>query len=325
MTERKAWVTGASGFFGGVMVRLLARAGWHVIGFAQQPDRAFALGAHYTIGGDITLAGTLSALRDHGCPDLVFHAAGGSHVGCADVDPIKDFRRTVHSTAELLHGLGMGGAVDAHIVYPSSAAVYGVQPPGPIAVAAATRPVSHYGWHKLGAELQCRQAVERYELSITAVRFFSLYGEGLRKQLFWELAERLRKGDDRLELAGTGEETRDYLHVEDAAALILALPRPSKGTLALVNGGSATETTIAAAVTAFQRALGTAVPVTFTGVVRPYDPRHLCADMSGVNILGTQWNESRPLEAGLLDYTDWLRVNSGVTDDGTGKPGTPTA
>ncbi|CAO3439953.1 NAD-dependent epimerase/dehydratase family protein [Azospirillum doebereinerae] len=311
MTERKAWITGASGFFGGMMVRMLARTGWRVTAFARHPVQALALGAHHAVGGDITLAGTLSTLREHGCPDLVFHAAGGSHVGRADANPVEDFRRTVHSTSELLHGLGIGGAVDAHIVYPSSAAIYGVQPPGPIAVATAPKPVSHYGWHKLEAELQCQQAAERYELSITVVRFFSLYGNGLRKQLFWELAERLRKGAGCLDLMGTGEETRDYLHIDDAIALVLALPRPSPGVLAFMNGGSATATTIAAAVATFQKALGTAVPVAFTGVAHPYDPRHLCADMTGMDIIGAQRIKPQPLEAGLLGYANWLRISNG--------------
>jgi len=51
------------------------------------------------------------------------------------------------------------------------------------------------------------------------VRLFSIYGVGLRKQLLWDGCRKLMAAD--LVFSGTGHETRDWLHVEDAATLLI--------------------------------------------------------------------------------------------------------
>lgn len=299
---RLAWVTGAGGFIGEAVAAQLVADGWRVASFGHHVHDSPSPVGILPLSEAISQDAIIGAVRDHGPPALVVHAAGGSHVGQADAEPGLDFKRTVQTTGELVHGLGLAGCAGTHLVYPSSAAIYGQQPAGPIVADTAPAPISQYGWHKLMAETVCRQGAQRYGLRVTIIRFFSLYGSGLRKQLFWELGNRLLAGQDRLELAGTGEETRDFLTIGDAVNLIAHLHGRAGSAVRIVNGGSGRPTSVAEAIATFQQALGTDVPVTFTGQVRAHDPRHLCAGLEGLD-----WHASRELSAGLATYGAWLK------------------
>src|SRR5262249_35777614 len=149
----------------------------------------------------------------------VVHAAGSGSVGSSFTAPLRDFERGVATTATLLDILRRV-APKAMVVIPSSAAVYGTQPEGKIAEDAPLAPISPYGAHKLAAELICRQAHFNFGQPVTVLRLFSLYGPGLRKQLLWDLAARLRAQPARILLGGTGTETRDLLFIDDAVELI---------------------------------------------------------------------------------------------------------
>lgn len=307
MAAGLAWVTGVGGFIGNAMATRLVADGWRVAAFGNRVHDAPLPAGTRILSAAITQETVAAAVRDHGPPALVIHAAGGSHVGQADAEPGLDFKRTVQTTGELVHGLGLAGCEGTHLVYPSSAAIYGQQPAGPIAGDTPPAPISQYGWHKLMAETVCRQGAQRYGLRVTLIRFFSLYGPGLRKQLFWELGNRLLVGPERLELAGTGRETRDFLAIKDAVELILHLHGQAKPGARIVNGGSGRATTVAEAIAAFQQALGTAVPITFTGQIRAHDPRHLCAGLEGLD-----WQSSLGLTMGLAEYGTWLRDCGGA-------------
>ena len=91
-------------------------------------------------------------------------------------------------------------------------------------------PISPYGVHKQMGEELCSY-YNRYMVTISAVlRIFSAYGSGLRKQLLWDIYQKyLNTG--RIDLFGTGNETRDFIHISDilrALELILAYQGPEE-------------------------------------------------------------------------------------------------
>ena len=75
----------------------------------------------------------------------------------------------------------------------SSAAVYGPGHEGPIGEDARLDPASPYGCHKLVMELLCRSYARSFGVSIVLLRLFSVYGEGLQKQLLWDLCSKLAR------------------------------------------------------------------------------------------------------------------------------------
>jgi len=112
-------------------------------------------------------------------------------------------------------------------IYVSSCAVYGEPEYLPIDEKHPASPISPYAESKLEAEHLCRQFQETYGLKTTVLRPFNVYGLGMRNDQYCgviaHFIERLRIGKPPI-IYGDGEQTRDFVHMEDAVmAMILTL------------------------------------------------------------------------------------------------------
>jgi len=136
---------------------------------------------------------------------------------------------------------------------------------------AELRPVSAYGWHKLAAERLCEQYGAVYGVSSVAVRLFSVYGPRLRKQLLWDACNKFSRRET--EFFGTGEETRDWVHVEDAARLAVIASTHATPAVPRVNGGG-TPASIRQILTELAAGLECGIAPTFSGSAREGDPQH---------------------------------------------------
>jgi UDP-glucose 4-epimerase len=297
--HKVALVTGAAGFIGRHVARRLADEGWQVVGIGhgEAPAAEWGLSAWYQ---DSICEDALNRLD--AAPDLVIHCAGSGSVAASIADPESDRKRTVTSTQALLDYLRTH-APNAVFVYPSSAAVYGLCEPCPISESHALRPVSPYGQHKLAAEELIRTYAADHQLRAAIVRLFSVYGPGLRKQLWWDACHRLLNGD-RL-FFGTGDETRDWLHVEDAAALMVSAAGFASERCPIVNGGSGVATTNRQVLQQLAQTLGEVQHPEFNSQTRPGDPQHYHADIRATMDWG--WRPSIDLATGIKQYVDWFR------------------
>ncbi len=279
--------TGAAGFLGSAVARHLAAGGAHVVGVDRiEPaaDRAESLGAFH-----------LSPLETEGLarrvgmlgPEACVHCAGGASVGASMADPAADFRDGPVATAALLEALRRS-APACRTVLLSSAAVYGDPAELPVAEDAPLRPLSPYGFHKMQTELLAREYHAVYHLPTASLRIFSAYGEGLRRQVLWDICRKALAGraSEPLALLGTGRESRDFVHAEDvarAAALVLE-QAPLRGEA--WNVGSGTETTVREAAETMLAALGLDREIVFDGHVPAGTPRRWRADIGRIRRLG---------------------------------------
>jgi UDP-glucose 4-epimerase len=123
-------------------------------------------------------------------------------------------------------------------------------------------------------------------LRSASLRLFSVYGPGLRKQLVWELCNRLANGERELRLGGSGTETRDWLHISDAAALLAdAISVAVPGGIVL-NGCTGVGTSVAETARAIMRGFGVNASLHFSGETRKGDPVHLVGDPTKTRALG---------------------------------------
>lgn len=302
-----AWVTGATSFLGRHVARALARRGYDVAGFARAsavgPELVAQWGYRFIECGPFDVALLRRARERGGPPMAVFHTIGSGSVAQADFDPAADRDRTFRITQRLVEQLD-GTVPRARLIYPSSAAVYGVSATGPIGEDVPAEPISVYGKNKLAAEQICHDYAAHDGRQSVIARFFSVYGPPQRKLLLWEIGQRLLAGEQSITLGGTGEETRDLIHVTDAAAMVVALVVAADPP-SLINIGTGLVTSVRNLVEALARALGATAEIRFDGRSRPGNPPYQQADISRLAGLGLA--ASVPLDRGIADYAKWLR------------------
>ena len=305
----KSWITGGRGFIGRHMAASMHAKGHAVIGLGHG---AFS-DAERTAGGwldwrngEVSHANLDGLAAAHGLPDTVLHLAGGSAVGPSFALPAEDFRRTVISAADLAEWVRLRSPL-TRLVMASSAAVYGAGHPGPIIETAACRPFSPYGYHKRMAESVLESYARNFGLSVAIVRFFSVYGAGLRKQLLWDCCTRLVNKPLSLNLGGNGTELRDWVHVADAVALLACASSVASPDCPVLNGGSGTATSIQSVAESLCAAWQLpGLPVRFSGNARPGDPASLVADPKAAMSIG--WQPTVPWAQGIAEYVNWYRA-----------------
>ena len=284
-----ALVTGAAGFIGAHVQRGLMRAGWQ----ALAAGRGTALPQ--------INAAALAALPEL---QLVVHCAGGSSVARSVTAPLDDFTDSVPPLAQLFEHVRTR-APAAKVVLLSSAAVYGDARTFPIAETSPLQPISPYGCHKLMCEQLCASYGHNYGISSAILRFFSVYGPGLRKQLLWDACQKAQRGE-RL-FSGSGQEVRDWLHIDDAVALILAVAGVAAPTVPVLNGGTGVATQVASVVQQLFAALDAGTPE-FAGGGRTGDPARYIADVGLARALG--WSPQVGMADGVAEYVRWFREQS---------------
>jgi UDP-glucose 4-epimerase len=294
-------ITGAHGFIGRHCAKVFERAGWRVVGVDHTPwqkgDPADWGIAQWHVASVTT--DVLTSLKVD--PDVVVHCAGSGSVGFSYTEPGKDFKFTVESTSNILEFIRLH-APNVVFVIPSSAAVYGVAKELPTPTNHPTNPVSHYGVHKLMTEMLCRSYNLNFGLTAVIIRFFSVFGEGQRKLLLWDACQKIINGEG--EFFGTGDETRDFLHVGDAAELIrLASSKAERGQINVINGGTGKSVTVRAIIEELVQLLNCELIPEFNGQTRTGDPLHYLADISDARDWG--WKPSIKLKDGLRRYVDW--------------------
>jgi UDP-glucose 4-epimerase len=284
-------VTGSSGFVGGSFGRFAARAGHEVLGVgrASQPGVGWP-GAHAQ--ADVS-SSDLSEVIASFAPDVLLHAAGTASVGGSLAHPLDDLRAAVLTWANVLDSVRRSGARPL-LLFPSSAAVYGDSSELPAREDAAPRPISPYGFHKAACELLAREYAECFGLSLVVCRLFSVFGEAQRRLLVWELYRQFASEAPVVWLEGTGEETRDYMHVEDASAAMLELAAsPARqrdgGHFAIVNVASGEETRVLELAAQVRALVAPGKEVRCRGHARAGDPQHWRADTGALRSLATRW------------------------------------
>ncbi len=300
--QKIALVTGAYGFVGRQVARQLADAGWQVIGlghgsWTREEWQIWGISEWHST--DITLDALITY---SGKPDVIVHCAGSGSVGFSMTHPYQDFQRTVTTTLAVLEFARLY-APKSRIVYPSSAGVYGVVQKLPISENDPLSPASPYGVHKRMAEDLCESYAKHFELSIAVVRLFSVYGEGLRKQLLWDASNKIARGQN--DFFGTGDEIRDWLHVGDAARLLVVAAEHASPQCPIVNGGSGQGLTVREILSELFNCFGRSDTPNFSGTARSGDPAGYEADIALVTSWG--WHPEIDWHQGLRAYAGWIK------------------
>jgi len=299
----KVLITGSRGFVGQSVGRFSLGRGHEVLGLsrASQPQTTWG-GGH--VRADVGVDDMADIIKDFQ-PDLIVHAAGSASVADSIRDPAADFRATATTFLNVLDGVRRSG-VSPILVQVSSAAVYGNPRSLPVDELADKKPISPYGYHKLFCEMLAHEYAQSYGISSVICRVFSLFGPLQKRLLVWELYRQFAGGGERIELQGTGNETRDFLHVDDLADAILRLavvaPRNQVTTL---NVASGLETCTRELANEIGAVLTTEKTVACRGQARPGDPVRWWADVSNLKAMLGDWQPCSLREALARTFVHW--------------------
>lgn len=290
-------ITGITGFIGGSFGRYAGQAGHDVMGTGR-----FSHGGKEWLGlyTPVTGAPDLSNLIRDFSPDVVLNAAGTASVTASLEDPLSDFHGSVQTCAEVLEAVRRSGNQPL-IVIPSSAAVYGNPAVLPVSEEATLQPISPYGFHKAAAELLGREYAECFGLRVMICRFFSVFGFAQRRLLVWELYKQFAGREPTVWLEGTGEETRDFLYIDDLGKAVLGLVEQAEtrsGDCVIVNVASGIETGVVALAEKIRDLVAPEKKILCRGNLRKNDPLRWCAEVSRLQTLQPAWRP-RPLNEGL--------------------------
>jgi UDP-arabinose 4-epimerase len=289
-------VAGGAGYVGSHACKALAAAGYRPVTLDNlSTGHADAVKWGPLVEADIADVETVRrTMREYGIT-AVMHFAAKSLVGESVVKPDLYYENNVTGTLRLLAALTAEGL--KHLVFSSTAAVYGEATDELIPEAAPLAPVNPYGETKLAIERALRWIGAAKGFSWTALRYFNAAGAdpdgeiGERHDPETHLIPNLVRATlgtgPGLKVFGNdyptadGAAVRDYIHVVDLAdAHIKALERlKAGGESRAFNLGVGKGLSVLEMIAAAERALGRKPPFEIVGR-RPGDPPRLVADPS---------------------------------------------
>jgi len=237
--------------------------------------------------------------------DVCINASGAANVQQSFWDTRGDFQLNTYNVLLIADAMRRQQPT-CKLINLSSAAVYGNPKQLPICESAITKPLSPYGWHKLMSEQICREYTEQFGVQSQSLRVFSVYGEGQRKLLFWDVYQKVLKSSNKnIELFGTGKETRDFMYIGDVIRAVECVIRNGSFDGSAINIASGTATTIHEAVNIFLKEAAPDLTIRYTGDNKHGDPLYWHADIKKLQELG--YTPGIPLNQGLKATWKWLK------------------
>jgi len=292
-------ITGAAGFLGSHLANQLAREGHQVRGLddlSTGDPQVLDPGVHFTRGDVNDRPKLWTLLQDIDC---VYHLAARVSVQESVLYPREYNASNVGGTVSLMEAMRDVGI--RRVVLASSGAIYGDQEVQPLAEGQTPRPQSPYAVSKLAAEYYVRTIGKLWGIETVCLRIFNAYGPGQHLPASnppvvpYFLLQATRNGT--LIVHGDGQQTRDYVYVDDVVSgMVAAAIAPNVDGL-VINIGSGVETSLRGLTSAVIAVTGSQAGVVYNAKTSAGVSR-LCANLS---LAGQKLNyhPSVSLEEGL--------------------------
>ncbi|MGK7943459.1 MAG: NAD-dependent epimerase/dehydratase family protein [Microcystaceae cyanobacterium] len=242
-------VTGAAGFIGSNLAEALLKQGEQVIGIDQVNDyynpqlKRKNLSFLQSYEGFKLIEADIQSLDWNNLfqqADTVYHEAAQAGVRASWGTSFLDYtERNINATQIMLEAAKNSSQLK-RFVHASTSSIYGDAETYPTPETLCPQPVSPYGITKLAAERLCQLYHKNFQVPVTILRYFSVYGPRQRPDMGFHKFFRAAIAGESIPIYGDGKQTRDFTYVGDVvAANQLAAKVPEAiGEIFNIGGGS---------------------------------------------------------------------------------------
>ncbi len=217
-------LTGGAGFIGVNLSRFLVKKGYKVIVVDDlSAGYSFDRLPSEVICHQVDIKNTEEVSKYFAGIDVVVHLAALPRVQFSIENPIASHDTNVMGTLSVLEAVRHNRV--GKLVFISSSAVYGDQEQMPLSLDLPAEPKSPYALHKYFGERMMKLWSELYGINTVSLRLFNVYGPDMDPNgayaLVIGLFLRLLSEGKKLTITGDGNQTRDFIYVDDVANAIM--------------------------------------------------------------------------------------------------------
>jgi UDP-glucuronate 4-epimerase len=330
----KVLITGAAGFIGYHMSLRCLQEGWKVTGFDNLNDyydvrlkeaRLARLTDHEGfrfVQASIEDRLAVEEVFDKGSFEFVVHLAAQAGVRYSLVNPRAYTQSNIEGFLNILEGCRHHRI--RHLLYASSSSVYGANKNMPFSVRSnVDHPVSLYAATKKANELMAHSYAHLFQLPVTGLRFFTVYGPWGRPDMALFLFTRAILSGEPIQLFNEGRMVRDFTYIDDIVEGMFRLlphipvadpdwdpvhpdPSFSRAPYRLYNIGNSRPVELRYFVHTLEEALGRKALVQ-PMPMQPGDVEETFADVQQL-MDEVGFRPDTPIETGVRRFVEWYRA-----------------
>jgi UDP-glucuronate 4-epimerase len=329
----KILVTGAAGFIGFYTARALLDRGDEVIGLDNMnayydvalketrlaqltPREGFTF-----VKADLADKAAIEKMFTEHQPDRVIHLAAQAGVRYSITHPEDYMQSNFVGFLNILEACRHSGV--EHLVYASSSSVYGANTNVPFSVHDnVDHPLSFYAASKKSNELMAHCFAHLYQLPVTGLRFFTVYGPWGRPDMALFMFVKKMLADEPIDVFNEGRHQRDFTYIDDIVEAVVRVtdrtatpdldwsgdapdPGSSSAPYRLYNIGNHSPVKLMDFIGHIETALGREAKKNFLPL-QPGDVPAAYADVAGLQA-AVDFKPSTPIEDGICRFVEWYR------------------
>lgn len=320
----KYLVTGAAGFIGFYTAKRLLEQGHQVVGLDNLND-------YYELELKQHRLAQLTPFKNFTFAELDL----ANREGIADLFSTEKFDRVVHLAAQAgvrysienpfayvdSNLVGMMTILEGcrnnkvqHLVYASSSSVYGMNDKIPFNEEdQVDNPVSLYAATKKSNELMAHSYAKLYNLPVTGLRFFTVYGPAGRPDMApWLFTEAILKGDP-IKVFNHGKMMRDFTYIDDIVEGVIRIQEviPTDAIpYSLFNIGNNEPIQLSRFIAAIETATGKSAEKIMLDM-QPGDVERTYADTARLEE-AVGYKPQTEIEYGIKQFVDWYKEYRGI-------------
>ncbi|MBW3023231.1 NAD-dependent epimerase/dehydratase family protein [Candidatus Woesearchaeota archaeon] len=215
----KVLVTGGAGFIGSSIADLLIKTGHNVVIIDNLSSGKKEYVNEKAVFYEADVTKDMSNIFEKEKPEIVIHLAAQVDVVKSIKDPLDDAEQNILGIINVLEACRKNNI--KKIIYTSTVARYGEPQKLPVDENHPAKPESPYGLSKYVAEGYVKLYSKLYGINYLIFCFGNVYGPKNKKGVICAFIEKMLKNESP-EIFGDGEQTRDFIYVNDLANFVVS-------------------------------------------------------------------------------------------------------